>query len=63
VPSVLIAGIYIALDDPDHALEYLERAVEERAIMLLWLPFDRYWDRLRGNPRFSRVLASIGLKG
>jgi len=63
LPSVLIASIYIALNDPDHALEYLERGVEERAIMLLWLPFDRYWDRLHGNPRFSRVLASIGLKG
>ena len=61
LPSVLIAGIYFALDDVEHALEYLERGVEERAISLLWLPFDRYWDRLHGNPRFSRVLASIGL--
>jgi len=63
LPSVLIAGIYIALDDAENALEYLERGVEERAITLLWLPFDRYWDRLHGNPRFSRILASIGLKG
>lgn len=63
LPSVLIAGIYFALDDVEHALEYLERGVEERAISLLWLPFDRYWDRLHGNPRFSRVLTSIGLKG
>ena len=63
VPSVLIAGIYFALDEVDRAMEYLERGVEERAISLLWLPFDRYWNRLHGNPRFSRVLASIGLKG
>jgi DNA-binding winged helix-turn-helix (wHTH) protein/tetratricopeptide (TPR) repeat protein len=63
VPSVLLAGIYIALGDNENALEYLERGVEERAITLLWLPFDRYWLSLHGNPRFSRILASIGLKG
>jgi DNA-binding winged helix-turn-helix (wHTH) protein/tetratricopeptide (TPR) repeat protein len=63
VPSVLIAGIYIALGDHENALEYLERGVEERSITLLWLPFDRCWASLHGNPRFSRILASIGLKG
>ncbi len=63
VPSVLLAGIYIALGDHENALEYLERGVEERAITLLWLPFDRYWVSLHGHPRFSRILASIGLKG
>ena len=63
LPSVLIAGIYIALDDAEHALEYLERGAEERAISLLWLPFHRCWVPLHGNPRFSRVLNSIGLKG
>ena len=63
VPSALIAGIYIALDDTERALEYLQRGVEERAITLLWLPFERYWERLHGDPRFSRLLESIGLKG
>jgi DNA-binding winged helix-turn-helix (wHTH) protein/tetratricopeptide (TPR) repeat protein len=63
LPSALIAGIYIALGDLENALEYLERGVEERAITLLWLPFDHYWLSLHGTPRFSRILASIGLKG
>jgi len=63
LPSVLIAGICIALDDTERALEYLERGAEERAISLLWLPFHRCWVPLHGNPRFSRVLNSIGLKG
>ena len=55
VPAALIAGIYIALDDIERALEYLERGVEERAITLLWLPFERYWDRLHGDPRFTQA--------
>ncbi len=63
VPSALIAGIYIALEDTERALEYLQRGVEERAITLLWLPFERYWERLHGDPRFARLLESIGLKG
>ena len=33
VPSALIAGIYVALDDIERAFEYLERGVEERAII------------------------------
>lgn len=63
VPSVLIAGIYMALDEAEPALEYLERGVEERAVMLLWLPLDQHWTRLHGDPRFQRLLVSIGLKG
>jgi DNA-binding winged helix-turn-helix (wHTH) protein/tetratricopeptide (TPR) repeat protein len=63
VPAVLIAGIYIALDEVEPALEYLELGVEERAVMLLWLPFDQHWDRLRGDPRFDRLLVRMGLKG
>jgi DNA-binding winged helix-turn-helix (wHTH) protein/tetratricopeptide (TPR) repeat protein len=63
VPAALIAGISVALGDKDGALEYLERGLEERALTLMWLPFDRDWDSLRGEPRFARLVASIGLKG
>ena len=62
VPAALLAGIYAALGDADHAFEYLERGVEERAVMLLWLPFDQHWEQLRRDPRFERLLATMGLK-
>jgi DNA-binding winged helix-turn-helix (wHTH) protein/tetratricopeptide (TPR) repeat protein len=63
VPSALIAGIYVALGDVEHSLEYLEYGIEERSITLLWLPFDQHWELLRGEPRFNRLLERIGLKG
>jgi DNA-binding winged helix-turn-helix (wHTH) protein/tetratricopeptide (TPR) repeat protein len=63
VPAALIAGIYLALDEVEKTFEFLERGIEERAITLLWLPFDQHWNRLRGDPRFARLLAGIGLKG
>jgi len=63
VPAALIAGIYVALGDVERTFEYLERGVEERAIMLMWLPLDQHWEPVRGDARFAQLLNSIGLKG
>ena len=63
VPAALIAGIYVALGDVERTFEFLERGVEERAITLMWLPFDQHWESVRGDPRFARLLNNIGLKG
>jgi tetratricopeptide (TPR) repeat protein len=63
VPSTLIAGICVALGDVDRAFEFLERGVEERSITRMWLPLDRDWESLRGDPRFARLVLGIGLKG
>ena len=62
VPALLVAAIHVALGNTDLAFEYLERAIEERAVMLLWLPFDRHWDGLRRDPRFERLMATMGLR-
>jgi len=62
IPSALLAGVHVALGDVDSSFEYLERGIGERAISLLWLPFDKHWEPLRGDPRFERLLERIGLK-
>jgi len=61
VPAIFLAAIYVALGEHEPAFEYLERAVEERNTLLLWLPSDWTWEPLRGHPRFSQVLESVGL--
>lgn len=61
VPSATIADIHVALGDHEKAIEYLERTVEERAIMAMWLRSDRHWDPLRAHPRFTALLARTGL--
>jgi predicted nucleic acid-binding protein len=61
VPAATLADIYVALGEHDLAIEQLERAVEERAILAMWLPIERHWDPLRTHPRFPALLERIGL--
>jgi DNA-binding winged helix-turn-helix (wHTH) protein/tetratricopeptide (TPR) repeat protein len=60
VPAATIADVYVALGEHDKAMELLELAVEERAIVSMWLPWERHWDPLRSHPRFPHLLGLIG---
>ena len=44
------------------ALDWLEKAVEERTPWLPELKIDLAWDRLRSQPRFIGILKKIGLE-
>jgi DNA-binding winged helix-turn-helix (wHTH) protein/tetratricopeptide (TPR) repeat protein len=61
VPAATLADVHVALGEHDQAIEQLERAVEERAILALWLPTERHWDPLRNHPRFPALLERVGL--
>ncbi len=61
VPAATIADIHVALGDLDKAMECLELAVEERALVSMWLPWERHWNPLRTHPRFAGLLTQIGL--
>jgi tetratricopeptide (TPR) repeat protein len=63
VPAATIADIYIALGDLERGMDYLELAVEERAIIAMWVQWDWHWDPLRKFPRFATMLERTGLKG
>ena len=43
------------------AMNYLELAIDERAIVAIWLKWERHWGPLRGHPRFPASLAWTGL--
>jgi Tfp pilus assembly protein PilF len=60
IPSALIADVHLALAENDAALQWLARAVEERALVAMWLPWDRHWDSLRGDHRFGELLRQAG---
>jgi tetratricopeptide (TPR) repeat protein len=62
VPSLRIDHIYIGLGENDLALEWLERAYEERDATLLWLKVDPVYDSLRSDPRFKALLKKVGLE-
>jgi tetratricopeptide (TPR) repeat protein len=61
VPAYDFAAAYLALGEQDTALDWLERAFEERAQYLPHLPADPAFDPLHGNPRFERLVERLGL--
>jgi eukaryotic-like serine/threonine-protein kinase len=56
-----IAEIYIGLGDKAHALEWLERAYEDRGYSLTYIKVEPAFDRLRGEPRFQQLLRGMNL--
>jgi TolB-like protein/DNA-binding winged helix-turn-helix (wHTH) protein/Flp pilus assembly protein TadD len=54
------AAVYAGLGDKDNALEWLERAYREHAL-LTGLKVDPQWDILRTDPRFTDLMKRVGL--
>lgn len=56
VPPYAMALIHAGLEEPDEALDNLDRAYEQRDVHLVFLPIDPKWDFLRSNARFAAML-------
>ena len=56
-----IAAIYAGLGDKDNAIRTLERAYREHAFTIVFINVVEMFDSLRGDPRFDRIVAQIGL--
>ena len=54
-----IAAIHVSLGNPDEAFAWLDRAIEERAMPLVVLRFDPAFDRIRDDPRMTKVMARL----
>ena len=59
VPSERIAQAYIAVGERDRAMQWLQRAFDERSNGTLWLPMSASYDPLRGDPRFTALVQRI----
>jgi len=62
VPPYNIALIYNALDERDHALEWLEKAFEQRDPKMTFLKVEPKWNNLRNEPRFFDLMKRIKLQ-
>jgi hypothetical protein len=49
--------------ETDQAFEWLVRAYEDRSALLPTIGVGRFYDPLRGDPRFSALLDKVGLDG
>ncbi|HXJ14030.1 MAG TPA: protein kinase, partial [Candidatus Limnocylindrales bacterium] len=61
VAPCFFAGIHLGLQEPDRAIECLEKSFEEHSHWLIYLHIDPSMDALRPDPRFQDLLRRIGL--
>ncbi|HKQ06732.1 MAG TPA: winged helix-turn-helix domain-containing protein [Blastocatellia bacterium] len=59
-PAQVIPYVYLGLSEDARALEWLQRAYEERAGDLIYLATDPIYDRLRATPQFKALLKRVG---
>lgn len=57
----ILAEDYAALGEKDLALEWLQKAYEERDDWIVWIKVDPNLDGLRAEPRFANLLSRVGL--
>ena len=62
IPLHNIALVYNGLGEQSEALFWLEKAYDERDVLVSLLQVDPKWDSLRSNPRFVAILTRIGLQ-
>jgi TolB-like protein/Tfp pilus assembly protein PilF len=62
VPAVYSAFIYIALNDLDHAFEYLYKACDERSSYMIFLNVQPSMESLRSDPRYPDLIKRVGLQ-
>ena len=62
VPPYRYAFIYAGLGDRTRALEWLEKAYEERDVRMVFLKIERGWDGLRGDAHFQAIVKRLGLE-
>jgi len=53
--------IYIGLHKPDLAMEWLEKAYQERTDVLVWLKRDPIYDPMRAHPQFKALVRRMAL--
>jgi eukaryotic-like serine/threonine-protein kinase len=57
----ILAENYAALGEKDQALEWLQKAYDERDDWVVWIKVDPNLDGLRADPRFAELLNRVGL--
>jgi tetratricopeptide (TPR) repeat protein len=55
------ALLYASLGENERALDWLEKAVDERPPFVVWITVHPALDRLRSDPRFAQLLKKMNL--
>ncbi|HEV7646204.1 MAG TPA: winged helix-turn-helix domain-containing protein [Pyrinomonadaceae bacterium] len=60
--TMYAAWVSVRLGENDQALQWLEKAADERASFMLYLGIDPVWDSLRSDPRFDRLIERTAIR-
>ena len=61
VSPIDFATIYVQLGEQEKALDWLDKAFEERTMYLSFLKIRPTWESLHSNPRYIDLVQRIGL--
>ncbi len=61
VAPCLIAALYVGLGDKEQAYVWLEKAFQERDVLLMTLNIESHMDPLRSDRRFQDLVRRVGL--
>ena len=61
VAPCLIAALYVGLGDNEQAFVWLEKAFQERDVLLMTLNVESHLDPLRSDQRFQDLVRRVGL--
>ena len=61
VPAIYLAAVFAGLDEKDQAIQWLEKAYQDRSDYLVYIQQEPGFDRLRTEPRFQELVRRIGL--
>lgn len=61
VPAASMALVCIGLGDLDNAVEWLNKAYEDRSTLLVYAKVDPLFDPVRSKPHFSELINKMGL--
>ena len=62
VTSFEVAAVYLGLGEKDKALDFVEKAFEERDSWLVFTFRSHMFDSIRSESRFLKVLQEIGIQ-
>jgi len=62
VPAFARGFVYLGLGETETALDWLEKAADERSTPAIWMKVDPMLDPLRGNERFAAILKKLRLQ-
>ena len=61
VAAHAVAAVHLGMGNVDAAIDWFDSAIEQHSMWVIWLKMEPMYDTLRASPRFSSLLAKVGL--